>query len=96
MIAAWMSQLEAGDDITRAQRLEFRRNQVRAVQRVLFAVDRLFSRAGSAAIWQTRPLERYWRDLRTAGTHICNVVETVYGGWASLALQTGAPVRTFH
>ncbi len=85
MIAQWMEQLQTGVPISRAQRLEFRRNQVRAVQRVLFGVDNLFARAGSAAIWTTRPLERYWRDLRTGGTHICGATDTIYGAWASHA-----------
>ncbi len=96
MIDAWMDRIRAGDRMTVADRLEFRRNQVRAVQRVLFAVDTLFSRAGSAAIWTTRPLERYWRDLRTGGTHLCDVTDTVYTSWADHEFQTGTPPKTFH
>ncbi|MBX9604599.1 MAG: acyl-CoA dehydrogenase [Gammaproteobacteria bacterium] len=88
--------IQAGGRVTQAMRLEFRRNQVRAVQRVLFAMDKLYARAGSAACWTTRPLERYWRDLRTAGTHICNTVEAVYPAWANFALETGAPIMAFH
>ncbi|HEX2784824.1 MAG TPA: hypothetical protein VHN36_14665, partial [Ilumatobacteraceae bacterium] len=61
MINAWLERVREGDRITITDRLEFRRNQVRAVQRVLFSIDKLFSRAGSAAVWTTRPLERYWR-----------------------------------
>ncbi len=82
MLGDWMALAQAGNPITKAARLEFRRNQVRAVQRVLFGVDKLFARAGSAAIWSTRPLERYWRDLRTAGTHVSNTADTIYGIWA--------------
>ncbi len=89
MLAQWMDQLEQGDPISEGQRLEFRRNQVRAVQRVLYGVDKLFARAGSAAIWTTRPLERYWRDLRTGGTHICDTSEVVYGAWANHEFETG-------
>ena len=79
MISAWMQQLEQGKPITKGQRLEFRRNQVRAIQRVLFSVDKLMARSGSAAIWTTRSLERRWRDLRAAGSHICNIADTIYG-----------------
>ena len=92
MIAKWMDQLQNLPDaepISKAQRLEFRRSQVRAVQRVLFGVDKLFSRAGSAAIWSTRPLERYWRDLRTAGSHVCNTADVVYRAWADHEFNTG-------
>jgi hypothetical protein len=81
---------------TIADRLEFRRNQVRAVQRVLFAVDTLMSRAGSAAVWSTRTLERYWRDLRTGGTHLCDMADTAYTSWANHEFQTGIAPNTFH
>ncbi len=91
MISQWMEQLGQGNPISKSQRLEFRRNQVRAVQRVLFGVDKLFSRAGSAAIWTTRPIERYWRDLRTGGTHICDAADTIYGAWASHSFGAEAP-----
>ncbi len=83
MIVAWMEQLENGTPVSKVQRLEFRRNQVRAVQRVLFGVDKLFARAGSAAIWTTRSLERYWRDLRTGGTHMADAADTIYSAWTS-------------
>ena len=79
MISGWLDQLAAGNPVTKGQRLEFRRNQVRAVQRVLFGVDKLMARAGSGAVWTTRPLERVWRDLRTSGSHLCNTADTIYG-----------------
>ena len=79
MINEWLTQIELGNPVSKGQRLEFRRNQVRAVQRILFSVDKLFARSGSAAIWTTRSLERRWRDLRAAGSHICNVADTIYG-----------------
>ena len=93
MIAQWLEQLRDVPDarpISAAQRLDFRRNQVRAVQRVLFGIDKLLSRAGSAAVWSTRPLERYWRDIRTAGTHICDMADVVYRAWADHVFETGA------
>ena len=79
MISGWLDQLAAGNPVTKGQRLEFRRNQVRAVQRVLFGVDKLMARAGSGAVWTTSPLERVWRDLRTSGSHLCNTADTIYG-----------------
>lgn len=96
MLGSWLDALARGATISTGARLEFRRNQVRAVQRVLFAVDKLFARAGSAAIWSTRPLERYWRDLRTAGTHICNVTDTVYPAWAGYQFDPSLRPTTFH
>ncbi len=96
MIADWMLQLERGKPISKSQRLEFRRNQVRAVQRVLFGVDKLFSRAGSAAVWSTRPLERYWRDLRTGGSHVCDMADVIYGAWADHEFETGIQRMVMH
>lgn len=96
MLGAWLERIAAGETITRSDRLEFRRNQVRAVQRVLFSIDKLMSRAGSAAVWTTRPLQQWWRDLRTGGTHISNVMDTIYTAWANDELDTGVPAVTFH
>lgn len=96
MFAGWLERVETGERLTRDDRLEFRRNQVRAVQRVLVSIDTMMARAGSSAAWTTHPLERYWRDLRTAGTHISNVIDTIYASWANHNFDTGEPVRTFH
>jgi 3-hydroxy-9,10-secoandrosta-1,3,5(10)-triene-9,17-dione monooxygenase len=96
MLGEWMEHVSAGRVFSIADRLEFRRNQVRAVQRVLFSVDKLMSRAGSAAVWSTRPLERYWRDLRTGGSHLCDMADTVYTSWANHEFQTGIFPNTFH
>ena len=96
MLARWLEQVAAGEAITPLQRLEFRRNQSRAAQRVIESIDRLMNRAGSAAIWTTRSMERYWRDLRTAGTHVCNVVDTTYTSWANTAFNTGVSPNTFY
>lgn len=96
MLGTWMQRVTDGDVLDTSDRLEFRRNQVRAVQRVLFAVDKLMSRAGSAAAWTTRPLERFWRDLRTGGSHLCDMADTVYTSWANHEFQTGIFPNTFH
>jgi 3-hydroxy-9,10-secoandrosta-1,3,5(10)-triene-9,17-dione monooxygenase len=92
----WFEQVERGEAITTGQRLEFRRDQVRAVQRVLESVDKVYSLAGSASVWTDKPLERYWRDLRTGGSHICNIYDTAYTSWANYEFNTGGPVNTMH
>jgi alkylation response protein AidB-like acyl-CoA dehydrogenase len=96
MLGVWLDRIAKGETITRSDRLAFRRNQVRAVQRVLFAVDKLMARAGSAGVWTTRPLEKYWRDLRTGGTHICDAADTIYIAWANYEFGTGVPPTAFH
>ena len=100
MLEKWtddfFQQAGRGEKITTGQRLEFRRDQVRAVQRVLESVDKVFSLAGSAAVWTDKPLERYWRDLRTGGSHICNIYDTAYTSWANYEFNTGGPINTMH
>lgn len=75
--------IEAGGEVTMTQRLTIRRNGVRAVRRALDAIDRLYKIAGSQSVHERLPNERYWRDCLTALSHICNVSEPIYVGWAS-------------
>jgi alkylation response protein AidB-like acyl-CoA dehydrogenase len=86
----------AGERVTQAERLEFRRDQVRAVNRVIDSVDKVFKLAGSAAVWTDKPLERFWRDLHAGASHICNIHDTAYTSWANFEFQTGVPVNTMH
>ena len=82
--------VELGGQISVAQRLQFRRDQVRATQRCIAAVDDLFRGAGSGSIVSGHPVERAWRDLHVAGTHVCNTTEVPYAAWG--AHRFGAPI----
>lgn len=97
MTAEMYNWVAAGNTISYEQRLEWRRNQARAAQRVLDSVDRLVRKAGSAAVWTDKPepVERFWRDLMTGGSHVCNVTDTIYTAWANTEFQTGGPTFTF-
>lgn len=68
----------AGGKVTLEQRIENRRNQVRASARAVDAVDTLFAHAGGGSIRLSHPLQRFWRDLHAARNHICNVAEPMY------------------
>jgi alkylation response protein AidB-like acyl-CoA dehydrogenase len=67
-----------GGEITMSMRLEARRNQVRAVRRVVDAVDDLFNHAGGHSIWLDQPMQRFWRDMHAGMNHVCNVAEPMY------------------
>lgn len=67
-----------GGEITMKMRLEIRRNEVRAVRRVVDAVDNLFNHAGGHSIWLDQPMQRYWRDMHAGMGHVCNVAESIY------------------
>lgn len=75
--------LAKGGELTRSQRLEYRRDQVRGSRRAVDAIDALFKIAGGSGIHRAFPLERYWRDLQTAHVHICNIQHNIYTAWAS-------------
>lgn len=70
-----------GHEVSLEQRLRFRRDQVRATDRVFESVAPLARLAGSAGIQEVNELERWWRDLQTAITHVCNLREGIYTGW---------------
>ncbi|MDH2413005.1 acyl-CoA dehydrogenase family protein [Nocardioides sp. CER19] len=73
-----------GGEVSRRQRLTFRRDQARATRRAVDAVDSLFkTAAGGSGIHTSFPLERYWRDLQVAQVHICNIQHNIYTAWAS-------------
>lgn len=91
-----LAHVATGKPLTHAMRLEFRRNQVRAIQRVLRSVERLLARAGSAAVWTTKPIERYWRDLRTAAAHVCNVTDVINAAWANEEFGLGAQINALY
>lgn len=72
-----------GGELTRTQRLTFRRDQTRSTRRAVDAVDDLYKLAGGSGIHTSFPLERFWRDLQVAHVHICNIQHNIYTAWAS-------------
>ena len=47
------------------------------------AIDRLFKVTGASGIRTDFPNQRYWRDMQVGLSHICNVAENIYAGWAT-------------
>lgn len=72
-----------GGEITRTQRLTFRRDQVRASRRATDAIDRLYKIGGASGVRKDFPNQRYWRDLQTGQSHLCNIAENICSGWAT-------------
>lgn len=75
--------VDRGGEVTMTQRLTARRNGVRAVRRAVDAVDRLYKISGAQSIHERLPNERYWRDLQSGMSHICNVAEPICVGWGT-------------
>ncbi len=96
MINDLYDHVSAGHKVTPAQRLTFRRNQVRASDRVFESIAPLARLAGSAGVQEANELERWWRDLQTAITHICNVRDSAYMGWGIHAFGGDIPPGTLY
>jgi 3-hydroxy-9,10-secoandrosta-1,3,5(10)-triene-9,17-dione monooxygenase len=62
----------AGEKIPFALRLRVRRDQVRATQRSIGAVDRLFENSGGKALNVGTPIQRFWRDAHAGRVHAIN------------------------
>lgn len=56
-------------------RLRARRDQVRATERTLEAMDQLFKTAGGQSLRRGNPIERAWRDAHAGSVHVANDVE---------------------
>jgi 3-hydroxy-9,10-secoandrosta-1,3,5(10)-triene-9,17-dione monooxygenase len=65
----------AGEEIPMELRLRTRRDQVRATERSLAAVDLLFKTAGGNSLRRGNPIERAWRDVHAGSVHVANDVE---------------------
>jgi 3-hydroxy-9,10-secoandrosta-1,3,5(10)-triene-9,17-dione monooxygenase len=96
MLADLHAQLQAGRPLTLEQRLRFRRNQVRGTDRLFESIAPLMRLAGSAGVQEANDLERWWRDLQTAITHICNLREPTWLPWAQVAFGGQPPPGGFY
>lgn len=63
---------EAGDQPPMELRLRTRRDQVRATERAVEAVDLLFETAGGMSLRRGSPVERTWRDVHAGRMHVAN------------------------
>lgn len=76
---------ERGVPVPKELRLRARRDQVRATERSVEALDLLFKVAGGHSVRMDAPIQRAWRDAHTAAAHVANSAElplSLYGCWA--------------
>ncbi|MFD4351743.1 acyl-CoA dehydrogenase family protein [Nocardia sp. NPDC058518] len=88
--------VDAGKEISFAERASVRRTQVRAAWRAVTAVDQIFARSGGNAMRIDKPLQRYWRDAHVGLAHAIHVPSTVYHASAvsSLGLEPADHLRS--
>lgn len=63
------------EEIPMELRLRTRRDQVRATERALDAIDILFKTAGGNSLSRGNPIERAWRDAHAGSVHVANDAE---------------------
>ncbi|MGA5463731.1 acyl-CoA dehydrogenase family protein [Mycobacterium sp. NPDC050041] len=87
--------VDAGKEVSFADRAAVRRSQVKAVWRAVAAVDQIFSRSGGNALRMDKPLQRYWRDAHAGVAHAIHVPGTIYHASAlsSLGVDPQGPLR---
>ncbi|MFC0452913.1 3-hydroxy-9,10-secoandrosta-1,3,5(10)-triene-9,17-dione monooxygenase oxygenase subunit [Rhodococcus jostii] len=66
---------EAGEELPMGLRLRVRRDQVRATERALEAIDLLFKTAGGSSLSRGNAIERSWRDAHAGSVHVANEPE---------------------
>ncbi len=65
----------AGREIPMMLRLRARRDQVRATERAVEAMDMLFRTAGASSLYLGNIIERAWRDAHAGSVHVANESE---------------------
>jgi alkylation response protein AidB-like acyl-CoA dehydrogenase len=87
--------VDAGDEVSFADRAAGRRTQVRSAWRAVMAVDQIFSRSGGNALRMDKPLQRYWRDAHAGLAHAIHVPGTTFHASAlsSLGIEPEGPLR---
>ncbi|GEM31631.1 putative hydroxylase [Nocardia neocaledoniensis NBRC 108232] len=88
--------VDAGKEISFAERAAVRRTQVRAAWRAVTAVDQIFARSGGNAMRMDKPLQRFWRDAHVGLAHAIHVPSTVYHAAAlsSLGIEPADNLRS--
>ncbi|HEY1261669.1 MAG TPA: acyl-CoA dehydrogenase family protein [Stellaceae bacterium] len=77
-----MATLNAGGDITVADRIRARRNQAYVTKLALQAVEALNASTGGAGLLLSNPVQRAWRDVNAVARHVSlnwDAVGTMYG-----------------
>ena len=91
LVSGLYDHVSKGGEVSMEQRLLFNLHQRRGTTRAIEAVEELVRLSGTAAIQTGSPLDRYVRDLRVAGTHICNITEPHFSDYSLYRLTGQTP-----
>jgi resorcinol 4-hydroxylase (FADH2) len=76
------AKLQAGEEITVAERIRARRDQAYATKLALQSVEALTASTGGAGLFLSNPIQRAWRDVNAVARHVSlnwDAVGTMYG-----------------
>ncbi|MGN0065725.1 MAG: acyl-CoA dehydrogenase family protein [Nocardioides sp.] len=88
-LAEAYDRVRAGAEPSTELRLRARRDQVRATERCVEAVDLLFADRRRLAVQRGGPVERAWRDVHAARIHVANHAERAFDHFGSYELGLG-------
>jgi alkylation response protein AidB-like acyl-CoA dehydrogenase len=74
---------DRGDDVTPLELARNLRDCSLAVDLLVAAVDRLFSTAGTSAQVAASPIQRFWRDVHSAASHVLLLFEPAAAAYAA-------------
>jgi 3-hydroxy-9,10-secoandrosta-1,3,5(10)-triene-9,17-dione monooxygenase len=78
--------LKAGNSVPLEQKLRYKRNAAAAIRLAVEAVDLLHEMAGANGIYDHAPLQRFFRDVRSAANHIHFNTDMQMTAWGNVAL----------
>jgi alkylation response protein AidB-like acyl-CoA dehydrogenase len=90
--------IAAGHEVTLAERVAMRRDQVRVAWRAVDAADRAFTCCGGNAVRLDKPVQRFWRSMHAGMNHAVFVAGPVYDDAAGMLMgqkPTGPAAVTF-
>ncbi|MCW4355690.1 acyl-CoA dehydrogenase family protein [Hoyosella sp. YIM 151337] len=79
--------VDAGEEITFADRAQSRRTQVSAAWRAVRAMDEIVARSGGNGLRMEHPLQRFWRDGHMGLAHAIHVPGSVFHASALASLD---------
>ncbi|TQM25701.1 acyl-CoA dehydrogenase family protein [Nocardia bhagyanarayanae] len=90
-ISRLYDRVDAGEQVTFADRSIVRRNQTRCAWRAVDAVDEIFARSGGNAARRSGVLQRFWRDAHVGLQHAIHTPGSIYHSTALTSMGVEVP-----
>ena len=94
LVREMMDTLEAGEEVSKEQRLKIKAATAHGCQTALHTVQRLFNAAGGGALFANNVMQRRLRDIHAVTAHRSTHWELNLAGYGAQLLGMSAPVGT--